>query len=163
VSRVGRALIIILCAMRAIAGNAQVDTASVHVIRNGCDVVLTLERLRKLEQHEVEVTERDGTKVAYQGAWLANVLDAGCDSTFRLDKHGSLRAVVKVTGADDFVAVVAMAEAMPDFSDRPVMLAWQRNGEPLSERHGPFQLVLADDRKPGRNVRQVKLLEVIQP
>ena len=149
--------------MRAIAGNAQVDTASVHVIRNGCDVVLTLERLRKLEQHEVEVTERDGSKVAYQGVCLVNVLDAGCDSTSRLDKHGSLRAVVKVTGADGFVAVLAMAEAMPDFSDRPVMLAWQRNGEPLSERHGPFQLVLADDRKPGRNVRQVKLLEVIQP
>lgn len=149
--------------MRAIAGNAQVDTATVHVIRNGCDVVLTFERLRKLEQHEVEVTERDGTKSNYQGAWLGEVLDLGCDSTARLDKHGSLGAVVKVTGADGFVAVVAMAEAMPDFSDRPVMLAWQRNSEPLSAVHGPFQLVLADERKPGRNVRQVKRLEVIQP
>ena len=149
--------------MRAIAGNAQVDTATVHVMRNGCDVVLTLERLRTLEQREVEVTERDGTKANYQGAWLGEVLDLDCDSTTRLDKHGSLRAVVKVTGADGFVAVVAMAEAMPDFSDHPVMMAWQRNGEPLSAVHGPFQLVLADDRKPGRNVRQVKLLEVIQP
>lgn len=152
-----------LCAMAAIAGKAQADTTTVHVIRRGCDAVLTLERVRSLEQRVVEVTERDGTKASYRGAWLGEVLDFGCDSTAWLDKHGSLRAVVKVTAADGFVAVVAMAEALKDFSDHPVMLAWQRNGEPLSERHGPFQLVLADDRKPGRNVRQVKVLEVILP
>lgn len=149
--------------MGVIAGKAQADTTSVHVIRSGCDVMLTLERVRSLEQRVVEVNERDGTKATYQGAWLGEILDLGCDSTALLDKHGSLRAVVKVTAADGFVAVVAMAEALKDFSDHPVMLAWQRNGEPLNERHGPFQLVLADDRKPGRNVRQVKVLEVIQP
>ncbi len=149
--------------MAAIAGKAQADTTTIHVIRRSCDVMLTLERVRSLEKRVVEVTERDGTKASYRGAWLGEVLDLGCDSTAWLDKHGSLRAVVKVTAADGFVAVVAMAEALKDFSDNPVMLAWQRNGEPLSERHGPFQLVLADDRKPGRNVRQVKVLEVIQP
>jgi DMSO/TMAO reductase YedYZ molybdopterin-dependent catalytic subunit len=152
-----------LCAMGAIAGKTQADTTTVHVIRRGCDAMLSLAQVRTMEQHEVEVIERDGTKANYQGVCLGEVLDLGCDSTARLDKHGSLRAVVKVTAADGFVAVVAMAEALKDFSDHPVMLAWQRNGEPLSERHGPFQLVLADDRKPGRNVRQVKVLEVIQP
>lgn len=149
--------------MATIAGKAQADTTTIHVIRRSCDVMLTLERVRSLEQRVVEVTERDGTKASYRGVWLGEVLDLGCDSTAWLDKHGSLRTVVKVTAADSFVAVVAMAEALKDFSDNPVMLAWQRNGEPLSERHGPFQLVLADDRKPGRNVRQVKVLEVIQP
>jgi DMSO/TMAO reductase YedYZ molybdopterin-dependent catalytic subunit len=143
--------------------HAQSDTASVHVVRKGCDTWHTLQQLRALPVHEATITERDGSQATYQGAWLGEVLDAGCDSTARLDKHGSLRAVVKVTGADGFVAMVALAEALHDFSERPVLLAWSRNGQPLSERHGPFQLVLPDDRKPGRNVRQVKLLEVIMP
>ncbi len=143
--------------------HAQTDTASVHVVRKGCDTWLTLEQLRALPVHGATITERDGSQATYQGAWLGEVLDAGCDSTARLDKHGSLRAVVKVTAADGFVAVVALAEALHDFSERPVLLAWSRNGQPLSERHGPLQLVLPDDRKPGRNVRQVKLLEVITP
>jgi len=145
------------------SASAQSDTATVHILRKGCDSWITLEQLRALPVHEATVTERDGSRVTYQGAWLGEVLDAGCDSTARLDKHGSLRAVVKVTGADGFVAVVALAEALHDYSERPVMLAWSRDGMPLSERHGPLQLILPDDRKPGRNVRQVRLLEVKMP
>ncbi|MBL7946854.1 MAG: molybdopterin-dependent oxidoreductase [Flavobacteriales bacterium] len=146
-----------------VTSSAQSDTATVRILRKGCYTRLTLEQLRTLPVQEATLTERDGSQATYQGVSLGEVLDLGCDSTALLDKHGSLRAVVKVTAADGFVAVVAMAEALKDFSDHPVMLAWQRNGEPLNERHGPFQLVLADDRKPGRNVRQVKVLEVIQP
>ncbi len=142
---------------------AGTDTTVVHILRAHCDTRVTLEQLRTLPLHEATVVERDGTHAIYRGAWLSDVLDLGCDSTAHLDKHGSLRAVVKVTGADGFVAVVAMAEALKDFSEHPVMLAWQRAGEPLSERHGPFQLILADDRKPGRNVQQVQQLEVILP
>lgn len=157
------ALIILLFTATTTCVAAHSDTTSIHIIREHCDVVLTLERIRALAQHEVEVIERDGSKATFTGAWLGEVLDLGCDSTARLDKHGSLRAVVKVTALDGFVAVVAMAEAVSDFSTRPVLVAWKRNGQPLSERQGPFQLVVPDDLKPGRNVRQVKTLEVISP
>lgn len=141
--------------------HSQSDTSTVHVIRQGCNAVITLEQLRALPLREAMVTERDGAKASYQGAWLGDVLDLGCDSTVWLDKHGTLRAAVKVTAADGFVAVVAMAETVDAFSPHPVMLAWVRNGQPLSERHGPVQLVVPGDLKPGRNVRQVKTLEVI--
>ena len=142
---------------------AQADTATIHVVRKNCDATLTVERLRSLTAREAVVTERDGNTATYQGAWLGDVLDLGCDSTARLDKHGTLRAVVKVTAMDGFVAVVAMAEAVDAFSAHPVLLAWGRSGQPLSERHGPLQLVVPGDLKPGRNVRQVKVLEVITP
>ena len=142
---------------------AQPDTATIHIARPGCTVDLSVERVRALPLHEATVTERDGGTATFQGAWLSDVLDLGCDSTARLDKHGTLRAVVKVTAVDGFTAVVAMAEVFNDFSEQPVLLAWSRNGQRLSERHGPFQLVVPDDRKPGRNVRQVKVLEVITP
>jgi DMSO/TMAO reductase YedYZ molybdopterin-dependent catalytic subunit len=146
-----------------VSSSAQSDTATVRILRKGCDTRLTLEQLRTLSVQEATLTDRDGSQATYEGVWLGEVLDAGCDSIARLDKHGSLRAVVKVTAADGFVAVVAMAEALKDFSDHPVMLAWQRNGEPLSDLHGPYQLVVPDDLKPGRYVRQVKLLEVTVP
>ena len=142
---------------------AQPDTATIHIARQGCIVDHTVERLRALPLREVTVTERDGAKATFQGAWLGEVLDLGCDSTAHLDKHGTLRAVVKVTAVDGFTAVVAMAEVSHDFSERPVLLAWGRNGHRLSERHGPLRLGVPDDRKTGRNVRQVKMLEVITP
>jgi len=91
---------------------AQPDTATIHIVRSNCDVMLTVERLRALTLREVTVTERDGINATYQGAWLGEVLDRGCDSTARLDKHGALRAVVKITATDGFTAVVAMAEAV---------------------------------------------------
>lgn len=142
---------------------AQPDTATIHIVRKGCIVDLTLERLHALPLREATMTERDGSTATYQGAWLGEVLDLGCDSTAHLDMHGTLRSAVKVTAVDGFTAVVAMAEAVHDFSEYPAMLAWSRNGRVLSERHGPLQLVVPDDRKPGRNVRQVKELEVITP
>lgn len=145
-----------------VSASAQSDTATVRIVRMGCEIWLTLEQLRAFQVHEATVTERDGSQATYQGAWLGEVLDAGCDSSARLDKHGSLRAAVKVTAADGFVAVVALAECLPDYSVRPVMLAWSRNGQPLTERQGPFQLI-PDDKRPGRNVRQVKVLEVVMP
>lgn len=143
--------------------SAQSDTSTIHILRKGCDAVLSVEQLRSLPIHEVVVAERDGSEAKYAGAWLGDVLDLGCDSTARLDKHGTLRSVVKVSSADGFVALVAMAETVEAFTERPVMLAWARNGQALSERHGPFQLVVPADLKPGRNVRQVKVLEVITP
>ncbi len=125
--------------------------------------MLSVEQLRSLPTHEVVVSERDGSEAKYTGAWLGDVLDLGCDSTARLDKHATLRSAVKVSSADGFVAVVAMAEAVDAFTERPVLLAWARNGLELSDRHGPLQLVVPADLKPGRNVRQVKILEVITP
>lgn len=141
----------------------QGDDHALQVERPGCSAGLTLAQLRALPLQEMSIVERDGGSATYQGAWLGDVLDLGCDSTAKLDKHGVLRAAVKVIGSDGFVAVVALAEAVPDYRERPVMLAWSREGKPLSDRHGPLQLVLADDRRPGRNVRQVSRLEVISP
>lgn len=158
-----RSTLITLGLLLGLLVTAQADTATIHVLRKNCDVTLTVERLRTLTVREATVTERDGNSATYQGVWLGDVLDLGCDSTARLDKHGTLRAVVKVTATDGFTAVVAMAEAVDAFSAQPVMLAWGRNGQPLSERHGPLQLVVPGDLKPGRNVRQVKTLEVITP
>lgn len=158
-----RSALIALAVLLAMASIAQSDTVTVHVVRPGCNVRLTLERLRTLPLREATITERDGGTAVYQGAWLGEVVDLGCDSTARLDKHGTLRTVVKITASDGFTAVVALAEAVDAFSAQPVILAWGRNGQPLSERHGPFQLVVPGDLKPGRNVRQVRTLEVLTP
>ncbi len=161
--RVTHFILAALLLIASLAADTQVDTATVRVIRADCDTVLSLAHMPTFPLREVANIERDGTNATYQGAWLGEVLDLGCDSTARLDKHGTLRSVVKVTAADGFTAVVALAEAVEAFSAQPVLLAWGRNGQPLSERHGPFQLVVPGDLKPGRNVRQVKTLELITP
>ena len=103
----------------SLSATAQMDTATIHIVRKGCIVDLTMGLLKSLPLREATMTERDGNKATFQGVWLGEVLDLGCDSTARLDKHGTLRSVVKVTAVDGFTAVVAMAEAVHDFSERP--------------------------------------------
>jgi DMSO/TMAO reductase YedYZ molybdopterin-dependent catalytic subunit len=56
----------------------------------------------------------------------------------------------------------ALPELDAAFTDRLVLLADRKNGEPLSSRDGPFQLVVPDEKRPARWVRQVRRIRVIQ-
>ena len=51
---------------------------------------------------------------------------------------------VRVTGADGYSAVIAFGEISPQFADRPILLADQRNGAPLPEH--ALRLIVPGDR-----------------
>lgn len=57
----------------------------------------------------------------------------------------------------------AFAEADSSFRERPVILAWKKNGQPLDDHDGPFQVIVPDDRRHARDVRKAKVLEVVTP
>ena len=66
---------------------------------------------------------------------------------------GQVRRVVRVTGADGYAAVLALAEISPDFAARPVLLALRREDQPLPD--GEIRLIVPDERRAGRSVRGV--------
>ena len=65
-----------------------------------------------------------------------------------------------VTGADGYRAAFAIAEFDSVFTDRVAILADRRDGAPLPDNALPFQLVLTDEKRPARWVRQVVSIEV---
>jgi hypothetical protein len=68
---------------------------------------------------------------------------------------------VQITAADGYQAVFALAELSPDFATRTVLLADRIDGQPLPAKAGPYQIIVSDERKMGRCVRQVQGLRIV--
>ncbi|MCW5237115.1 hypothetical protein [Verminephrobacter eiseniae] len=52
----------------------------------------------------------------------------------------------------------ALAELEPDFRDNPSVPCYQKDGAAIALTEGPFRLIVPDDKKHGRWVRQVDAL-----
>jgi len=66
--------------------------------------------------------------------------------------------VVRITGADGYVAAVALAEIGPQFAGRPIQVADQMNGAPLPDH--ALRLIVPGDRRGGRSVRDVVRIDI---
>ena len=63
--------------------------------------------------------------------------------------------------ADEYRAIFALAELDPGFTDRVIILADTRDGEPLEKYKGPFQIVVPGEKRQARWVRMVKEIRVV--
>jgi hypothetical protein len=71
----------------------------------------------------------------------------------------SLAVYFVVQGADGYRVVLSPAEFDPAFSDRVAILADARDGSPLPADEGPYHLIIPDEKRPARWVRQVVRIE----
>ncbi len=122
--------------------------------------LLSFERLAALKpitQHVSFLTGQGEQQNEWTGPLLWDVLAASgvADAT----KPGEqVRLAVRVTGADGYTAVVALAEISPQFAGRPVQLADRLNGALLPD-HG-LRLVVPGDKRGGRSVRDVVRIDI---
>jgi hypothetical protein len=65
---------------------------------------------------------------------------------------------VRVTGADGYTAVIALAEIAPQFAGRPIQVADHMNGASLPDH--ALRLVVPGDRRGGRSVRDVVRIDI---
>lgn len=141
----------------------QSDTATVTVRYGTCMGTIGGERIGAMPMHEAVVVSRDGEKHIYRGPLLRNVLIATCPSIGEVDKHGMTASAVKVIADDGFTAIIAGMEMDSTFKARPVILAIDRDGARLDGHSGPFQLVVPEDLRHSRNVRNVRSVELLKP
>jgi DMSO/TMAO reductase YedYZ molybdopterin-dependent catalytic subunit len=122
-------------------------------------VTLSAKDWAKLPRSKVEVKDRDGKTVTYEGAALTEVLGA---AGLSFDKHPRERAssYLVVEGTDGYRAVLALAEIDPKLTDKVVLLADRMNGKVLSEKDGPYRLIVSHDQLPVRWVKQVASVSV---
>jgi hypothetical protein len=71
----------------------------------------------------------------------------------------SLGDYVVATGSDGYTSVVALGEVDPEFHPGMVLVADTMDGKPLGKA-GPFQLVVSEDKRPARSVRNLVRVEV---
>ena len=114
-----------------------------------------------LERRTV-VTEDRGLRTEFQGVALRDVLiKAGIPFGDAL-KGAALARVIIASAADGYRVAYAIAELDSAFTDQVVLLADSRNGKPLLPDNGPWQIIVPNDKRPARWIRQVHKIEARQ-
>lgn len=125
-------------------------------------IKFTLTDLKALPATTVRAKEHDGTTADYEGVLIRTVLErAGVPQGESL-RGEALQLCVLAKAADGYKVVFSLAELDSAFTDKQVLLAYRRNGTELDAKAGPLRLVIPDEKRPARWVRQVRELEIIR-
>ena len=115
----------------------------------------TLDDLAALPRREVRARDRDGTEVIFAGVALVELLRlAGVPLGEKL-RGSNIALYLLVDAADGYRVVFALPELDPAFTERVVLLADHRDGQPLAAAEGPLRLVVPAEKRQARWVRQV--------
>jgi Oxidoreductase molybdopterin binding domain len=95
----------------------------------------------------------------YSGVLLADLLTGAPLGTAL---HGkALATYVLAEGADHYRAVLSLAEVDPSFHSGDVLLADSIDGKPIGDKEGPFKLIVSEDKRPARWVRNLSSITVV--
>jgi hypothetical protein len=96
----------------------------------------------------------------YSGVRVADLL-AKVGAPLGSDLRGkALADYIIAMGTDGYLAVLALAEVDPSFHPGEVLVADIMNGKPLDDHNGPFKLVVTEDNRPARSVRNLVSIEL---
>lgn len=121
---------------------------------------LSVADLAKLPRQTIRAKDHGGKESAYEGVALIEILRlAGVPFGDGLrGKNLALHLIIE--GADGYRAVFALPELDPAFTDRVVLLADRKDGNSLSASEGPLRIVVPDEKRQARWVRQVTSLTI---
>jgi len=116
--------------------------------------------LAKLPQQTVHA-EAHGKAVTCSGPNLINLVAAvGAPSGEKL-RGKNLALYVRVSAADGYRAVFALAELDPGMRDAVPIVTDRCDGAALDAKDGPFRIVVPGEKRPARWVRQVTAIDVL--
>lgn len=123
-------------------------------------IELGLDKLQSMPRATVKVKEKDGEEAAYEGVRVADIL-AAAGLKFGQSLRGErLSDYLLAEAGDGYRVVFALTELDPDFSDRVVLLADRRDGKAIEGRDGPLRIIVSDERKHARWVRNVAAMTI---
>jgi hypothetical protein len=127
---------------------------------NGKPTVLTRADIEALPHVKV-TTSASGAPATFEGVALEAVLEkVGVEFGATL-KGKRLASCLLVEAADGYRVVIALPELDPAFTDKQVVLAFLKEGKPLDEKEGPYRIVIPDEKRMARWVRQVTKLKIV--
>ena len=117
-------------------------------------VKLSAADFAKLPRQTMRVKEH-GVDATFEGVPLFEVLKlAGVEFGESL-RGKRLETYLLVEAADNYRTVFALPELDPAFTDEVILLADRRDGKPLSKTEGNWRVIVPNEKRPARSVRQV--------
>jgi DMSO/TMAO reductase YedYZ molybdopterin-dependent catalytic subunit len=115
----------------------------------------TLDDLAALPRREVRTRDRDGTEATFAGVVLVELLRLAGVPLGETLRGSNMALYLLVEAADGYRVVFALPGLDPAFTERVVLLADQRDGQPLAMAEGPLRPVVPDEKRQARWGRQV--------
>lgn len=98
----------------------------------------------------------------FEGVTLRSLLEKAGVGFGESLKGKRLASCLMIQAADGYRVVIALPELDPAFTDKKVLLVFLRNGKPLDEKEGPYRVVIPDEKRMARWVRQVTKLTIVE-
>jgi DMSO/TMAO reductase YedYZ molybdopterin-dependent catalytic subunit len=108
----------------------------------------------------VKAREHSGEEVTFKGVALIEVLKMAGMKFGESMRGKALSIFFVVKGSDGYQVIFTPPELDPAFTDRAVLLADEKNGTPLSSAEGPLRIVVPDEKRQARWVRNVLSISV---
>ena len=159
-------VVALLCSVLAVSGQTRqtIDAAIDVQLRVAGEVERELNLgaadLAKLPHRSLRAKDHGGVESTFEGVTLVDVLQSAGVKFGDGLRGKSLALYLVVEASDGYRAVFALPELDPAFTDRVILLADRRDGAKLSASEGPLRIVVQDEKRQGRWVRQVRSLIV---
>lgn len=151
--------IVLIIALMLDAAALQCQQLTVQT-QGGKQSVLGRSDIEALPRIQV-TTSASGTPSTFEGVALHSVLEkAGVEFGPTL-KGKRMASCLLVEAADGYRVVMALPELDPAFTDKRIVLAFLKNGKPLDDKEGPYRIVIPDEKRMARWVRQVTTLKIL--
>ena len=117
--------------------------------------------LQKFTQTTVVRKDRDGSDHTYSGVLLSDILKKAGVTLGPELRGENLTKYLLITASDNYQVVFALPELDKGYTDRMIILADQMDGKPLPTGDGPFRIIVQDEKKPARCIKQVTGMKVV--
>jgi hypothetical protein len=155
-----------ICAALLLAVMLQISSAQAQAqqltvqVEPGKQKVLTRAEIEVLPHVKVS-TVIHGSSSTFEGASLQAVLEKAGVGFGESLRGVRMASCLLVEGADGYRVVIALPELDPAFTDKQIILAFLKDGKPLDDKEGPYRIVIPDEKRPARWVRQVTALKIV--
>jgi hypothetical protein len=112
--------------------------------------------------HVKVTTSSSGASVTFEGVALKAVLEKAGVGFGDTLKGKRMASCLLVGSADGYRVVIALPEIDPAFTDKQVVLAFLKDGKALDEKEGPYRLVIPDEKRMARWIRQVNAIKIVE-
>ena len=122
--------------------------------------VLSRTDIEGLPHVKVTASEHSSGPVGFEGVTLKSILEKAGVSFGESLKGKRLSSCLLVEAADGYRVVIALPELDPAFTNKQTLLVFLRDGKPLGEKEGPYRILIPDEKRMARWVRQVTTLKI---
>ncbi|MGO4881465.1 MAG: molybdopterin-dependent oxidoreductase [Bryobacteraceae bacterium] len=158
-----RILTAVLCGAVLAAQTAPEATVKLTVDGDvATPITLTAAELAKMPRESAMLSEPDGSKVAYEGVPLVEILKKAGVPFGKEMRGKALAGYLLAEAHDGYQVVFSLGELDPDIAGTHVLVADRHEGQSLTAQQGPIRLVVSTDKRPARSVRMLERLHIVR-